>query len=145
MPHGSTKLQVSWLDQTDIDGFKIGDWCTPCKTSKNKAFCTLCLKDISIENSGLPQIQQHAKGEKHRKLSQARFSQTQRHFVLSATCGESLGKDKVPVPIQDMSQQGKGTTAEALWAMKTSSSDLLVKELTFSSRRLWPCVIRSWT
>ena len=90
-------------------------------------------------------IQQHAKGEKHRKLSQARFSQTQRHFVLSATCGESLGKDKVPVPIQDMSQQGKGTTAEALWAMKTSSSDLLVKELTFSSRRLWPCVIRSWT
>ena len=85
----------------------------------------MCLKDISIENSGLPQIQQHAKGEKHRKLSQARFSQTQRHFVLSATCGESRGKDKVPVnvPIQDMSQQEKVTTGEALWAMKTSSSD----------------------
>ena len=108
MPHGSTKFQVSWLDQTDIDGFKIGDWCTSCKTSKNKAFCTLCLKEIWVENSGLPQIQQHAKGEKHRKLSQARFSQTQRHFVLSATCGESRGKDKVPVnvPIQKVTMQG---------------------------------------
>ena len=73
MPNSSTKFQVSWLDQTDIDGLKIGDWCTSCKTSKNKAFCTLCLKDISVENSVLPQIQQHAKGEKHRKLSQARF------------------------------------------------------------------------
>ena len=120
MPHGSTKFQVSWLDQNDIDGFKIGDWCTSCKTLKKQG-----LKDISVKNSGLPQIQQHAKGEKHRKLSQARFSQTQRHFVLSATCGESRGKHKVPVnvPIQDMSQQEKVTTAEALWAMKTSSSD----------------------
>lgn len=87
----------------------------------------MCLKDFSIENSGLPQIQQHAKGERHRKLSQAKFSQTQRHFVLSATSGESRGKDKrlVNVPIQDMSQQKKLTTAEALWAMKSAASNYL--------------------
>ena len=125
MLHGSTRFQVSWLDQTDIDGFKIGDWYTSCKTSKNKAFCTLCSKDFSIENSGLPQIQQHAKGEKYRKLSQTRFSQTQRHFLLSATSGESRGKDKGPVNvlIQEMSQQEKVITAEALWAMKTAASE----------------------
>ena len=64
MPHGSTKFQSSWLDQT-VDGHRIGEWCTSCKTSKYKAFCTLCMKDFSIANAGLPQIQQHAKGEKH--------------------------------------------------------------------------------
>jgi len=67
MPHGSAKFQASWLDQTDVDGHRIDDWCTSCKTSKHKAFCTLCIKDFAIDNSGLTQIQQHAKSEKHRK------------------------------------------------------------------------------
>lgn len=125
MPNGSTKFQASWLDQTDVDGHRIGDWCTSCKTSKHKAFCTLCIKDFSIDNSGLTQIQQHAKGEKHRKLSAAKFSQAQRHFVLSTTSSENKGKDQGPpsIPIQDLSQQEKVARAEALWAMKTAASD----------------------
>ena len=64
MRHGSTKFHINWLDQTDINGFKIGDWCTSCKTSKNKVFYTLCLKDTSIASN---------KGEKHSYLSMYRF------------------------------------------------------------------------
>ena len=62
---------------------------------------------------------------KHRKLSAAKFSQAQRHFVLSATSSENKGKDQGPlsIPIQDLSQQKKVARAEALWAMKTAASD----------------------
>ena len=124
MPHGSTKFQASWLDQTDVDGHRIGEWCTSCKTSKYKPFFTLCVKDFSVEISGLPQIQQHAKGEKHKQKTSAKFAQTQRHFVLSGTnVNKRRDQGPVNIPIQDMSQQEKVTTAEALWALKTTASD----------------------
>ena len=118
MLHGLTKFQASWLDQTDVDGHQIGECCTSCKTSRYKAFCTFCMKDFSIEKSGLPQIQQHAKGEKHKQNWRLILS-------LLKLKGTSKRKDQGPVniPIQDMSQHENVTTAEALWALKTAASD----------------------
>lgn len=129
MPHGSTKFQVSWLEQTDVDGHKISDWGRACKTSKYKAFCILCMKKISIDNSGLPQLVQHSKGGKHKARYKAKFSQTQRHYTLASSSNNTVRKGEGQAPVdrnvavQDLSMQEKVLTAEALWAMKTAACD----------------------
>lgn len=66
------------------------------------------MKYFSFENSGLPQIQQHVEGEKHKQKASAKFAQTQRHFVLFGT-NVNKRKDQGPVniPIQDISLQLK--------------------------------------
>ena len=77
------------------------------------------MKYFSFENSGLPQIQQHAEGEKHKQKASAKFAQTQRHFVLFGT-NVNKRKDQGPVniPIQDISLQLK---LSGSW--KTAASD----------------------
>lgn len=49
------------------------------------------MKEFSIDNSRLTQIQQHAKGENHKSKSQAKVSHVQRHFVLSTNNSETSG------------------------------------------------------
>lgn len=124
MPHGSTTFQTNWLEQVDVDGHRIKDWCAPCKTSKYKAYCTLCLKEVSINNSGLAQLQQHAKTQGHKTKAKTKFSETQRHFVLSERPGsERHQQGPRNIVVQGMSQREKVTKAEALWALKTASCE----------------------
>ena len=82
--------------------------------------------------------------EKNRAKSKAKFSQVQRHFLLSSVLRDNKGKHQTlaNVPSIDLSLQEKVTAAEAPWAMKTAGSDY-----SFSSsdgtlelfRKMFPC------
>ena len=80
MPHGSTKFKEAWLDKTDGNGHRIGDWLTKDQTSEYSAKCILCASNIKCDNAGLPQIYTHAKGKARTEKAKARFSKNQAQF-----------------------------------------------------------------
>ena len=102
------------------------------------------MKEILIDNSGLPQLLQHDQGEKQSKVESQIFSSSK--TLLSPVLRDSKGKHQTlaNVPSIDLSLQEKVKAAEALWAMKTAGSDY-----SFSSsdgtlelfQKMFPCVV----
>ena len=79
MPGGSTFFQQSWLKKKDCNGVEVGLWLRELKLKPKKAECTLCYSQFNIDNQGFPQVEQHAKTEKHKGKSDLRFSPNDRH------------------------------------------------------------------
>ena len=71
MPHGKVAFQNSWLQQSDSLGQCIGSWCK--KESYQTANCLICQKVFNISNSGISQVKQHAKTDKHLSMAKCRL------------------------------------------------------------------------
>jgi hypothetical protein len=66
MPGGHTKFNMSWGLKDDGNNDKIQSWCK-AGSSVYTGYCTLCKKEVSVENAGLLQLVQHSKSQKHRQ------------------------------------------------------------------------------
>ena len=64
-------FQNSCLQQSDSLGQCIGIWCK--KESDQTANCLICQKVFNISNSGLSQVKQHAKTDKHKSIAKCRL------------------------------------------------------------------------
>ena len=71
MPSGKVTFQNSWLQQSDSLGQYIGSWCK--KESDQTANCLICQKVFNISNSGISQVKQHAKMDKHNSMAKCRL------------------------------------------------------------------------
>lgn len=124
MPGGKTQYKPSWGSQKDDNGDLINSWCCSSSTSVFSGYCKLCKTNISVDNSGINQLLQHAKSKKHVKM---------RNVVLSP------GQSKLTATVkEDKDQPGTSSTttvavsydsldvikAETIWAMKVASSDM---------------------
>lgn len=124
MPGGKTKYKPSWGSEKDGNGDFLKSWCCSSSTSEFSGYCKLCKTNISVDNSGLNQLLQHAKSKKHVKM---------RNIILSP------GQSKLTVTVtEEKEQPGTSSTttmavssdslgvlkAETIWAMKVASSDM---------------------
>ena len=124
MPGGKTQYKPSLGSQKDGNGELINSWCCSSSTSVFSGYCKLCKTNISVDNSGINQLLQHAKAKKHVKM---------RNVVLSP------GQSNLTATVkEDKDQPGTSSTttvavsydsldvikAETIWAMKFASSDM---------------------
>ena len=86
MPGGKTQYKKSWGSQKDGNGDLINSWCSSSSTSQYFGYCILCKADISVDNSGINQLIQHAKSKKHNRIRNVFFSPGQ--SKLTATTQE---------------------------------------------------------
>ena len=124
MPGGKTQYKPSWVSQKDGNGDLINSWCCSSSRSVFSGYCKLCKTNISVDNSGINQLLQHAKSKKHVKM---------RNVVLRP------GQSKLTARVkEDKDQPGTSSTttvavaydsldvikAEIIWVMKVASSDM---------------------
>ena len=69
MPGGDPKYKLAWLQQDDGTGRRISEW---CEKDGDHGHCFVCEKEVPCHNSGVKQVQQHAKGAKHQKAMSLR-------------------------------------------------------------------------
>ncbi len=65
MPHGKTRFNKLWLQDTDESGTLIGKWCSSGKDEYHYK-CTKCQVDLSCANNGKSALIQHAKSDGHK-------------------------------------------------------------------------------
>ena len=124
MPGGKTQYKPSWGSQKAGNGDLINSWCCSSSTSVFSGYRKLYKTNISVDNSGINKLLQHAKYKKHVKI---------RNVVLSP------GQSKLTATVkEDKDQPGTSSTttvavsydsldvikAETIWAMKVASSDM---------------------
>lgn len=59
----SSKFNLEWLQ---IEKYK--KWLQKADSNENKAMCKICNVQFDISNMGLPAIESHDKGAKHKRL-----------------------------------------------------------------------------
>ena len=66
MPGGVTHFQKEWLKEKDENGHILSWWCK--QGTVDAALCIFCNKYVKHDNQGLPQLIQHARGQRHKGL-----------------------------------------------------------------------------
>ena len=100
----------SLFDKIDCKNVKVGDWAK--QHDGESIWCTLCNKKVSIDHSGMGQINQHCRTFEHSSLSNERFSTSQPKFIKTGstiTLGKPLDRRVVE--------------AEVIWAFKLAEQD----------------------
>lgn len=129
MPHGKVTFQNSWLQQSDSLGQCIGSWCK--KESDQTANCLICQKVFNISNSGISQVKQHAKTDKHKSMAKCRLGEniatisfqqrsTQQTSEGAASSSHTTKLAVVPAILEQI------TTAELLWMLKVAKNDFSI-------------------
>lgn len=67
MPGGKTKFSNSWLSSVDANQQTLSQWCRKGEDDFH-GYCRFCDTDIKCDNSGKPQLLQHAKKAKQHNL-----------------------------------------------------------------------------
>lgn len=80
MPVAFTKFQEKWLEVNDYIGDVLGSWCAKRKT-EGEAICLLCKYTLSISNSIISMLLNHAERQKHIKAQ--KLMQGQKTFKSS--------------------------------------------------------------
>ena len=62
MPGGVTHFQKDWLKEKDENGHILSLWCK--QGTVDAALCIFCNKYVKHDNQGLPQLIQHARGQR---------------------------------------------------------------------------------
>ena len=64
MPGGATHFQKDWLKEKDENGHILRLWCK--QRTIDAAMCIFCNKYVKHDNQGLPQLIQHARGQRYK-------------------------------------------------------------------------------
>ena len=103
----STSFSDSWLQRSDANGHKIGDWCLASTQDKEHAYCKLCKKTFSVANAGVQQILQHSKTAGHKDVVRVALSSSQPKLFEGASTSK----------IWKMTDEDKTDRAEVLWIL----------------------------
>ncbi|KAG8192189.1 hypothetical protein JTE90_009953 [Oedothorax gibbosus] len=125
MPGGRTKFQSKWLEVKDGNGNLISDWCTATK-SEYEAYCLICKTSLSVSNSGIAQLQQHALRQKHATASK----QIKGQKILGSSgffCSRNEKTSKPRSLAVALTTDQLVTKAEAIWAMKVADANYSFK------------------
>ena len=122
MPRYKSKFSESWAREKDVFGDVVGSWCHSGNT-QDTALCTYCKKEFSIANSGLRQILQHAKTDKHKKLRGIVSHPKQTKLVSTLSSSSSTGAAVAQPPIKISHHVSDVSKAEAIWGLKVASAD----------------------
>ena len=66
MPGGVTHFQKDWLKEKDENGHILSLWCK--QGTVHAPLCIFCNKYVIHDNQGLPQLIQHARGQRCKGL-----------------------------------------------------------------------------
>ena len=129
MPYGKVTFKNSWLQQSDSLGQCIGSWCK--KESDQTANCLICQKIFNISNSGISQVKQHAKTDKHNSMAKCRLGKNiatisfqQRSTQQTSEGAASSSHTTKLAVVPAISKQI--TTAELLWMLKVAKNDFSI-------------------
>ena len=101
------------LDKVGADGLQISKWANPL--SDTQIWCNLCAKPVSVDHSGISQVNQHIKpGTTHYEKARQRFSTSQPKFE---PVGDGAIKYVKKTP------ELRKIEAEALWSFKIAEED----------------------
>ena len=103
-------FQKDWLKEKDENGHMLSLWCK--QGTFVAALCIFCNKYVKHDNQGLPQLIQHARGQRHKGL------------VKDVASGNQTTSQKSPDNGNVTYESAKDaiTKAELIWAMKSVSS-----------------------
>lgn len=127
MPGGKTAFQTTWLEHNDCSKTKISSW---CRTGSDQfhAYCTVCYKEISCDNSGLEQLLQHARGTKHQTRVQELAKQPSLKLDLAKeTTANQQGpgsQTSTSAKLKMYVKADEVLKAEVLWCMQIAASNL---------------------
>ena len=129
MSHGKVTFQNSWLQQSSCIGQCIGCWCK--KESDQTANCLICQKVFNISNSGISQVKQHAKTDKHNSMAKCRLGKNiatisfQQRSTQQTSEGEASSSPHNKISCSSSFSE-QITTADLLWMLKVAKNDLSV-------------------
>ena len=110
MPGGVTHFQKDRLKEKDENGHILSLWCK--QGTVDAALCIFCNKYVKHDNQHLPQLIQHARGQRHKGLVKDVASGNQTTIQKNLNNGNvtcESGKDAI-------------TKVELIWPMKSVSS-----------------------
>lgn len=91
---------MNFQDKDPFD-VKYGDYVTRHKTNPYMAVCTICRKDLAIDNIGKAALKQHCQGKQHRESVTVLSGNSQQSMLPFRRLDEELVDDPnaiVPVP-----------------------------------------------
>ena len=107
----------AWLHEKDANGIKYSRWAK--RQDYEYASCLLCMKKIKYSLTGIQALRQHSSKEVHKKISNTRFSETERHLFRQQP--ESAAAS-APL-LLDHSFESKVRAAEAKYLFKLAQAD----------------------
>ena len=73
---------MSWGLKNDGNNDKIQSWCKAGSFAYAE-YCTICKKEVSVENAGLLQLVQHSKSQKHRQARNVVMNPGQSKLIIT--------------------------------------------------------------
>ena len=115
-------------------------WLSRVKTNSRNAYCSVCLKEIRIDNSGLGQVKTHARShESATKRSAVANWQKQRQFSIIGDGGlELTAKEKQTILLTDVDKIKKAELLQALHMVEKNISFASAKNDNERFRLMFP-------
>jgi hypothetical protein len=107
----------------DGNNDKIQSWCK-AGSSVYTGYCTLCKKEVSVENAGLLQLVQHSNSQKHRQARNVVMNPGQSKLIITQEVGESSKAIETSSTLGMTNHYHNVTKAEIIWGLKVASCDM---------------------
>ena len=138
MSHSKTKFNIAWLKKKDGNGHLLEWWCHEHKKDRFVAVCRICEKDISISNSGVYALLQHAGRKVHREKAMVRYSNMESKLLKAkevddASTSASVGQADTGKQSHEVTQEGTTQVSIQEFFIKKA------KDTITSGRVVEPC------